>query len=184
VTFNERKEWQYDMAQYGLADTQTALKIHAEYINKMSPRPYPKFYEIDRRSERYDDLWHVPLDDRTKFSRVIDELPVIVQAERPDWRLTRVGIVPQQKYKVWMSNLGLQAANYFPTRGDIMYYNGYRNMIINVVIEPTSMWMQTNVWLGLLVETTIPADGDARPLVSPNEPAPSERIQTRPLPEA
>lgn len=182
MTFCERKEWHYDPAQYRLADVQTALKIHDEYIRGMSPRPYPKFYEVDRRSEKYDDLWHVPLDERTVFSRVL-EVPAIINAERPDWRLTRVGIVPQQKYKVWLSNLGLQEANWFPVRGDIMYFNGYRNMIINVVLEPTSYWQQTNVWLGLVLETCIPADGDARPLIDPGTPPPSERIQTRPLPE-
>ena len=160
-----------------------ALSIHDEYIRTASPRPYIKFFEIDRRSEKYDQLWHVSLDDRTVFSRVI-ELPVVIQNERPDWRLTRVGIVPQQKYKVYMSNLSLQRAEYFPMRGDLMYYNGYRNMIINVVLEPTAYWHQTNVWLGLVCETCIPADGDARPLINPGEPPPSERIQTRPLPEA
>jgi hypothetical protein len=182
VTFDQRKEWHYDPEQYRLADTQTALGIHAEYIRVCSPRPYPKFYEVDRRSEKYDDLWHVPLDERTVFSRVI-EMPVIIKAERPDWRLTRVGIAPQQKYKVWMANLLLQQYEYFPMRGDIMYFNGYRNMIINVVLEPESYWHQTNVWLGLVCETIIPADGDARPLINPGDPPPAERIQTRPLPE-
>lgn len=183
MTFCERKEWHYDSEQYRLADVQTALLIHSEYIAKMSPRPLPKFYEVDRRSEKYDDLWHVSLDERTVFSRVI-EMPVIIQAERPDWRLTRVGIVPQQKYKINMGNLLLQAANYFPVRGDIMYYNGYRNMIVNVILEPTSYWQQTNVWLGLVCETCIPADGDARPLIDPGTPPPAERIQTRPQTEA
>lgn len=110
-------------------------------------------------------------------------MPVIIQAEKPDWRLTRVGIVPQQRYKVWMGNLLLEKAEWFPMRGDIMYYNGYRNMIINVVLEPTSYWQQTNVWLGLVCETCIAADGDARPLIDPGNPPPAERIQTRPLPE-
>lgn len=167
---------------FRLSDTQTALNVHAEYIQRMSPRPYPKFYEVDRRSEKSDDLWHVSLDERTVFSRII-EMPVLVQAERPDWRLTRVGIAPLQKYKVWMANLLLEKADWFPMRGDIMYYNGYRNMIINVVLEPTSYWQQTNVWLGLVCETCIPADGDARPLLDPGTPPPAERIQTRPLPE-
>jgi hypothetical protein len=182
VTFNQRKEWHYDPEMFRLTDTQTALTIHAEYIQRTSPRPYPKFYEVDRRSEKSDDLWHVSLDERTVFSRVI-EMPVLIQAERPDWRLTRVGIAPLQKYKVWMANLLLQKMDWFPMRGDIMYYNGYRNLLINVVLEPTSYWQQTNVWLGLVCETCIPADGDARPLLDPGVPPPAERIQTRPLPE-
>lgn len=110
-------------------------------------------------------------------------MPVLIQAERPDWRLTRAGVTPQQKYKVWMANKLLEKAEWFPMRGDVMYYNGYRNMIINVVLEPTSFWQQTNVWLGLVCETIIHADGDARPLLDPGTPPPSERIQTRPLPE-
>lgn len=168
---------------YRLADVQMALTVHAEYIKSVSPRPFPKWYEVDRRSEKYDQLWHVSLDARTVFSRII-EIPILVKAERPDWRLTRIGITPQQQYKVWMSNLALQEADWFPCRGDILYYNGYRNMIVNVVLEPTSYWQQSNVWLGLVCETIIPADGDARPLINPGDPPPSERIQTRPLPEA
>jgi len=176
MRFNERREWHYDPDPFRLSETQTALLIHAEYVKKMSPRnPYPKFYEVDRRSEKVDDLWHVSLDDRTVFSRVL-EIPVIVQSERPDWRLTRVGITPQQKHKVWMANLLLQEADYFPARGDVMYYNGYRNMIVNVVLEPNGYWQQTNVWLGLICDTIIPADGDARPLINPGVPPPSERI--------
>jgi len=103
-------------------------------------------------------------------------MPVIIQTERPDWRLTKVGIVPQQKHKVWMANRLLKEADWFPMRGDIMYYNGYRNMIINVVLEPQSFWQQTNVWLGLVCETIITADGDAKPLVNPSAPQPAERI--------
>jgi len=182
MTFNERKEWHYDPDRFRAQDTQLALKIHAEYIERMSAKPPPVFYEVDRRSERIDALWHVSLDDRTVFSRSL-EMPVIVQTERPDWRLTRVGIVPKQKHKVWMANLLLQKANWFPMRGDIMYYNGYRNMLVNVVLEPTSYWQQTNVWLGLVCETIVAPDGDTRPVVDPGVLAPAERIQVRPLPE-
>lgn len=184
MKFDQRKEWHYSPDVFQISDTQLALSIHAEYVKKMSPsNPYPKFYEVDRRSEKIDELWHVSLDERTVFSRVI-EMPVIVQAERPDWRLTRVGIAPMQKYKVWMANNLLREADWFPSRGDIMYYNGYRNMIVNVVLEPNAFWGQTNVWLGLICETCIPADGDARPVVNPGVLAPREIIQTRPIPEA
>lgn len=182
MTFDQRKEWLYDSTVFKFSDTKTALAIHAEYVKKMSPVPYPEFYEVDRRSEKVDPLWHVSLDERTVFSRII-KMPVIVQAERPDWRLTRVGIAPMQKYKVWMANLLLKEADWFPSRGDMMYYNGYRNMIINVVLEPNGYWQQTNLWLGLICETCIPADGDARPVINPGELAPREIIQTRPVPE-
>lgn len=183
MRFNERKEWYYDPELYGAKDTQIALALHAEYIRLHSARPAPKFFEVDRRSEKYDDLWHVSLDERTVFSREI-EMAALIKSERPDWRLTRAGLVPQQRHKVWMANSLLQEADWFPMRGDLMFFNGYRNMIINVVMEPTSYWGQTNVWLGLVCETIIPADGDARPLVNPANAAPRELVQTRPVPEA
>ena len=138
--------------------------------------------EVDRRSSKIDHLWHVSLDDRTVFSRVID-MPALVNFERPDWRLTRVGLVPQQKARVSLGNLLLQEADWFPMRGDMFYWNGYRHMIVNVVFEPNAFWQQTNCWLGLVVETVIPAEGDARPVANPGVPVPREIIQTRPEPE-
>jgi len=65
----------------------------------------------------------------------------------------------------------------------MMYWNGYRHMILNVVLAPESYWQQTNVWLGLVCETIIPAEGDARPLVDIGTPVPRELVQTRPMPE-
>lgn len=155
--------------------------MHSEYVERGSPRPLPKFFEVDRRSNKLDHLWHVPLDDRTVFSRVI-EMAALFQSERPDWRLTRVGIVPHQKFKVWMANLLLQKADWFPMRGDLVYYNGYRNMIVNVFMEPSAYWGQTNVWLGLVCETVIPAEGDAPPVLNPGQAVPAELIQTQPWP--
>ena len=183
MRFLERKDFLYNPDLFVRADTQVALAMHSEYIERGSPRhPLPKFFEVDRRSNKLDHLWHVPLDDRTVFSRVI-EMPALFQAERPDWRLTRVGIVPHQKFKVWMGNLILQKVDWFPVRGDLVYYNGYRHMIINVVMEPSAYWQQTNVWLGLVCETVIPAEGDARPVVDPGVAIPRELVQTRPWPE-
>ena len=183
MKFTERTEWHYDPQIFRRKDVDVALGLHAEYVQRHSPIPYPSFYEVDRRAEFVDPLWHVSLEERTVFSRIID-MPALIQAERPDWRLTKVGIAPQQKYKVWMANKWLQKADWFPMRGDIMYYNGYRNMIINVVLEPQSFWQQTNVWLGLVAETVITADGDAKPLVNPSSPPPAERIHKTPLAEA
>ena len=182
MRFIERKQWFYDAAVFGLADTQTALTIHAEFIRAHSPKPPPQFFEVDRRSEKVDHLWHVPLDERTVFSREI-AMPVIVQKERPDWRLTRVGLTPQQKHIIWMANKLLAEADWFPNRGDMMFYDGYRHMIINVYLKPEAFWAQTNVWLGLICETVLPADGDARPVLDPSVAVPREKIQTRPLPE-
>lgn len=183
MRFTERREFLYDPELFRASpDVDTALKIHSEYIKRSSPRPLPRFFEVDRRSSKIDHLWHVSLDDRTVFSRVID-MPVIIQFERPDWRLTRVGLVPQQKCKVWMGNLLLQEADWFPMRGDMVYWNGYRHMIINVVLDPSAFWQQTNVWLGLVCETIIPAEGDARPVTDQGVAVPREIIQTRPMPE-
>lgn len=174
MRYTERKEWNYSPDVFNAADTRTALKINAEYTRKMSPnRPIPTFLEVDRAGQRYDDLWHMPVGDRTVFSREI-EMPVIIKSERPDWRLTKVGIVPQQKQKVYMSNLLLQEVDWFPVRGDFMVHNGYRHMIIKVVLEPEAYWHQTNVWMYVTCETIIPADGDSRPLFTGAKVVPSE----------
>lgn len=183
MKFTERKDWQYDPDIFTLHDTQTALSIQAEFVRRHSPnRPLPTFMEVDRRSAQIDALWHVPLNDRTVFSRVF-QMPVLVNKERPDWRLTRVGLVPLQKHKITMANLILQEMDWFPLRGDMMFFGGYRHMIINVVLEPEAFWQQTNVWLGLQCETVIPADGDARPVLNQAVAVPRELIQTFPIPE-
>ena len=175
MKFTDRKEWTYDPEIFRRADTQTALGIYAEAVARHSPRPYPVFYEVDRQAGASDALWHVSLSERTAFSREI-EMPVLIKEERPDWRLTKVGLVPHQKYKVIMANRWLEKMNWFPMRGDFMYYNGYRNMIVNVVLEPEAYWQQTGVWMGLLCETVITADGDAKPLINPGLPlAPAEQ---------
>lgn len=184
MKFLERKEILYDPEIFkARPDTTTALRIHSEYIRRHSPKPFPVFLEVDRSSSKFDDLWHYPLNDRTVFSREIS-MPAIINLERPDWRLTKVGIVPQQKMKVWVGNLLLQEAEWFPLRGDLVVYNGYRHLIVNVVLEPTAYWHQTNVWLGLVLETTIPPEGDARPNPFVTATVPSERRQTKALPEA
>lgn len=183
MKYTERKDFNYDMALAGRGDVATAMRIHSDYVQKMSPIPPPKFLEVDRSSSKFDPLWHMPLDSRTQYSREI-EIKCIVTAERPDWRLTKVGITPQQKRKFTLDNLLLQQADYFPQRGDLIFYDGFRNLILNVVLEPNGYWNQTNVWLGLVCETIIPVDGDARPLTNVGELVPSEKMNTRPLPEA
>lgn len=183
MRFVERKEWLFDPAVFKKSDTQTALRIYNEYVKKFSANPPPRFLEVDRATSRYDDLWHFPLDDRTHFSRVLD-IPAINQFERPDWRLTKVGLVPQRKDNFYISNLLLQEFDYFPQRGDMVSWNGYRYMIIKVSLEPNGYWQQTNVWLGLVVECAIPAEGDARPLIDVNTAVPAEVSSPRPLPEA
>jgi hypothetical protein len=185
---------------YTRRDVNTALGIQAEYVCKHAPIPPPRFFEVSLGESGFDDLWHVPLAARTKFSRVLD-IPALVTFERPDWRLTALGIVPQRRDKFWLANLVLQPpttdpdlkfklgrlkipqVDYFPSRGDLVYYNGHRYIILNVVIEPNAYWHQTNVWLGLIVECQIAMDGDARPVQNPGVAAPSEKPGTELLPE-
>ena len=173
MTFTERKEWHYDPDVFSRMDVQTALNIHAEYVKAHSPRPRVTWFEVDRSSSQVDDLWHVSLSERTKFTRTF-EMPAIARYERPDWRLTKIGLTPSQKLKLWCSNRALQEADYFPQRGDIVFYNGYRHIITKVVLEPEAYWQQTNVWLGLICEATIPPQGDARPQPDVSVAVPSE----------
>lgn len=181
MKFSERKEFTYDPTIFKRSDTQTALGIQAEFVRKGSPVPYPKFFEVDRSEGGFDDLWHMPVSDRTKFSRVL-EIPALNYFEKADWRLTRIGVIPQRKDKFWLANLALQEADYFPLRGDQVFWNGYRYIIINVVLEPGAYWQQTGVWLGLSVECSIALQGDARPEPDLSKPTPAE-LSTRLLPE-
>lgn len=183
MKFNERKQWTYDPEVFRRSETNIALTIHAEYVKKFSGRPTPTFLEVDRRSAKIDALWHVPLDDRTHFSRSL-EMPAIIQFQKPDWRLTKVGITPQKKLNAWLANLLMQEHDYFPVRGDLLIYEGYRYMIINVVLPPEAYWQQTNVWMGMVCECSLPPEGDARPLIDTQTVAPAELGNRRPLPEA
>lgn len=179
MLFTDRNEFTYDMAMFAGADLQIALKIHKEYSVKFSPKPPPKFMEVDRSQANFDELWHSPIGPRTLFSREM-LIPSLVVAEKPDWRLTRIGLVPQQRSKFVLSNLLLQEANYFPTRGDYVYYNGYRYIIVNIGLEPQAYWAQTNVWLGLVAECRIPPEGDAKPVTNPGVLVPAE-VAPQPL---
>lgn len=188
MRYLERKEFLYDGEVWKQADTVTALKLHAEYVRTSSPKPYPKFFEVDRNEQKIDDLWHMPLTERTTFKRTLD-VPAIVQFEKPDWRLTKLGLTPKQRFKFWLANLHLTPSgtledvrerdpirlDYFPMRGDLVYYIGYRLMIINVVLDPSAYWLQTNVWLGLVCEVALVPEGDARPVVDLGTPVPAEQ---------
>ncbi len=180
--FLDRKEFTYDPSLSGLAETAMPLKIHREYTTRYAPRPYPKFFEVDRDAGHVDDLWHVSLEDRTHFARVID-MPCLVSFTRNDWKLTPVGLRPFRQDKFVLSNLILQELDYFPNRGDLVFFNGYRLAIVNVVLEPQGYWGQTNLWLGIVVECVIPVQGDARPILDVSQVVPSEIRQTGPLPD-
>lgn len=184
MKFTERKEFIYDPQVFGRADTRLALSINAEYTKAHSPaNPFPTVFEVDRDNSKIDPLWHMPLDERTVFSRQF-QMPMIIKTTKPDWRLTKVGLTPQQRCEMWFSNLHLAEVDWFPMRGDFVYWNGYRNMIVEVELRPENFWQQTNVWLCLVCKTIIPAEGDARPVVNPGVPVPREIMQTRPVPEA
>jgi hypothetical protein len=188
MRYLDRKEFLFDAEIFRRSDTITALKIHAEYVSKSSPNPKPKFFEVDRGEMLIDPLWHMPVTERTVFSRTLD-LPAIVQFEKPRWRLTRQGYVPQQNFKFWLANLHLNLVgtlpdererepirlDYFPMRGDLIYHIGYRLMITEVVLDPNAYWQQTNVWLGLVCEAVIAPEGDARPVIDLAQPTPAER---------
>lgn len=197
MRYTERKEFLYDSEIFHRTDTVTALKMHAEYVRTASPKnPYPTFFEVDRGNNAVDPLWHMPVTERTVFSRTLS-IPAIVQFEKPDWRMTKLGIVPKQRFKFWLANLHLTPpgtlmddaqkdqirVDYFPQRGDLIYYIGYRLMITMPVLDPSAYWLQTNVWLGMVCEATIAPDGDARPIPDQSMPAPSESPGARAMPD-
>jgi len=182
MLFTERKEFTYDPALFKRYDTQTALRIHDEYVRKMSPNPAPKVFEVDRQNGQFDDLWHFANTDRTQYRRNFELAAIVKREGPPNWKQTKIGMVPTQRMRFWYSNLGLQEANWFPLRGDYVYYDGYRNLVIKVIIEPNGYWQQTNVWLGLLVETVIAPEGDARPIPNIGDAAPSEESSSQPPP--
>jgi hypothetical protein len=167
VKFTDRPNFIYDPAVAGLADTVVALRMHDEYVRQYSARPAPMFLEVDRSVENVDLLWHTPRGARTQFTRQI-RIPAINKFERPQWNLTPVGIVPQRRDRFWLSNLGLARVDWFPNRGDLVIWNGYRYGLVDVVIPPESYWGQTGVWLGLYVVAIIIPEGDAAPLENVN----------------
>ena len=124
-------------------------------------------------------------------------IPSIVQFEKPNWKMTKLGLTPQQHFKLWIANLHLTPVgthpnereidpirlDYFPMRGDLVYHAGYRLMIVNVVMDPSAYWQQTNVWLGIVVEASIVPEGDARPIPDLSTVAPAEKPGANPIPD-
>ena len=183
MRYTQRKEFLYDPEVFHRSpDVNTALSIYHEFVVKHAPHPTPRFFEVNRDTADIDPLYHVPLAPRTQFSRELD-LPCLNMFQRPDWRLTRLGLVPQRRDQFHLANLTLKEADYFPTRGDLIYWTGYRYLIINVVVPPDAYWQQTGVWLGLACECAIAPEGDASPLRDLSQAAPAELASTRPLPE-
>jgi hypothetical protein len=163
MKFNERREHHYDAAVFKRYDTQTALKIHAEYVQKGSAIPAPEFREVDRSEAQMDPLYHCPVEDRTQFIRAF-RMPCLFYQDKPLWVPGKNGYIRvAQPSKFWCANLILQGHDYFPMRGDIVYHAGSRWFIEKVEIDPSAIWQQTNVWLGLVCYANILIEGDARP---------------------
>lgn len=182
MLFNERKEFTYDPLIFKRYDVVTALVIHDEYVLRHSPNPPPRVFEVDRQNGQFDDLWHYAATERTQFRRDFELYCIVLREGNPNWKQTRIGMVPTQRMKFWYSQKGLEKANWFPLRGDYIYYDGYRNLITKVVIDGKLYWQQTNVWMGLVCETVIPPEGDARPAVNIGQTVPSEVSPSLPPP--
>jgi hypothetical protein len=164
MRYTERPEFPYDPKIFGLRDTQTALSIYDEGVRKHGPRPPPVFYEVDRSADKLDPLWNVPMTGRDVVSRVL-KVPCINVHPGNQWTMTQQGLVPAQKDNFLVSHKSLIQFDWFPNRGDLVVFKGYRYMIIDVNIPGEAYWQQTDVWLGLELRCIVPADGDGRPRI-------------------
>jgi hypothetical protein len=135
--------------------------------------------EIDRAEENVDPLWHSSVNSHQKIAREFD-MPAINKFIKPSWNLTKQGIVPARRDDFILAYNVLAELEYFPERGDKVYWNGYRYVILNVVLDPEAYWQQTNQWMGLRVECVVPPEGDAKPLHNISEVAkiegPAEKV--------
>lgn len=173
MRFTERKEFIADPALFRLADSQTALKIYDECVRVHTARPMPRFFEVDREGQAVDPLWHSPTGTHTLYTRELD-IPALNKFIKPDWKLTSIGVVPQRRDDFIIAHNTLEKLDYFPLRGDRVYWNGYRYMILQVVLDSESYWQQTNVWMGLRVECVVVPEGDARPNPDQSTRSPAE----------
>jgi len=186
VKFTDRPEYLLDPALAQRHDVDIALRLHDDYVKTYSPRlnnePAVTFLEVDRSPNKIDPLWHVQKSPTQEFSRKL-QIFAINQFEKPDWRLKVQGIVPQRTDRFWVSRLELVRKDYYPTRGDLIMWNGYRYAVVESVIPPDAYWQQTGVWLGMYVRATINPDGDATAnvpmVVNPHEISNPAGVTTR-----
>jgi hypothetical protein len=164
MKYAERPEFPYDPLVFKKSDTQTALKIYDEAVRKHGPKPDPTFYEVDRSAENLDPLWNVPMGGRETVSRKFS-LPVLNHFSKNEWTMTKVGMIPQRRDDFTVSHLSLIRLDWFPIRGDLVVFNGYRYMVIDVSIPGDAYWHQTNVWLGLALRCIVPPEGDGKPML-------------------
>ena len=185
MNYHERKDFLYDGNVFKRDDVQTALGIYNEYVVKHSPNPMPKFFEVERTAAEIDPLWHsaVTKAGRQQFTnRSPIEVPVIWKQEKPRWQMTPLGMTPNRRDTFLVSNLFLREIDYFPTRGDFVYWQGYRMKIVDAVPPPDAYWHQTGVWLGIGIECIVAPEGDARPLGDLSTGAPAEFSERLPEP--
>lgn len=172
--FSERKEFECDPLLFALKDTQVALRLTDEYYRKCSARPTPKFFEVDRAPGQIDPMWHMPTNIRTQFSREI-EIHALNQFQKPKFTdLLKTGITYQRKDFFWLSHIALIKFDWWPLRGDQVFWNGFRYTIIHVDVPPEAYFGQTNVWTAIVLECVVPADGDAIPAFPKNKLQPAE----------
>lgn len=165
MKFTDRRDFLYDPGLFKRSDTQTALKIYADYVQKHTPLPKPLTLEVDRSIDKIDPVWHVPLTDRTPILRRL-EVPMIVRTNKQKWAFdpgTKV-LIPKRSNQMTLAHNHLEELNYWPVKGDYIEYGGYRNIVVEVEVPPESYWQQTNVWMGLVCHCEIAIDGDAKPL--------------------
>lgn len=179
MKFNDRRDFLYDAELFRRSDTVTARTIYADFVFKHRPKPDPIVFEVDRTTTKIDTVWHMPLTDRTQFSRQL-ALPMIVRSTRQKWvpDAALKMIVPKRTNQMTFAHDHLLAHDYFPQRGDLIVYGGYRNIIVEVEIPLESYWQQTNVWLGLVCHCEIMVDGDARPVLDSSSLAGAEVSST------
>ena len=179
MKFTDRKDFLYDAELFRRADTKTALAIYAEWVLKYSPVPNPSVLEVDRSTAHIDPVWHVPLEARTPISRTLP-LPMIVRSSRNKWVIESMTkyVSPKRTNQITFAHNHLEKFDYFPQRGDMIVYSGYRNIIVEVEVPLETFWHQTNVWLGLICHTEVAIEGDVRPLLDPSKVAGPEVSQS------
>jgi hypothetical protein len=162
MLFTDRTYFTYDPNLGALGDTTVALKMADEYVRQFSAKPTPIFFEVDRSvGVTLDPMWSTPKSPRTQFSRQLN-IPAINSFNSQKFRLWWNKVTTRGD-TFWISNLGLQAANYFPVQGDQVYWTGYRLTIIEVSVPPEAYWGQTGVWTSLTVTCVLAPYGDAIP---------------------
>lgn len=147
MKFTDQKDFVYDTALFTRLDVQTALKIYRENVHRHGPQkdgvPAPKFFEVDRAPDQYDSLWHSHRTDRMQYTaRSPIPVPAINQFVKPDWKITRLGVTPGRRDNFFLSMLDLRELDYFPVRGDAVFWRGYRYEIMNAVVPPEAYWQQ------------------------------------------